>query len=188
MQFKTLAFLSILSLLFFSGCFEDDKTSKENEKDKIEAQQKIKENTFNLKTIDNKPITIIKKDNKYEVKEYPNKIVLLNFFATWCPPCKAEIPNLIKLQDKYSKDFQVISILMEKDKTNKQIEEFTSEFNINFDVTNSAENFKLSKKIGKIESIPTLIMLDKYGEIFQKYVGLVPFEMMEIDINKVLKK
>ncbi|MGM0518516.1 MAG: TlpA family protein disulfide reductase [Campylobacterota bacterium] len=188
MQFKTLAFLSILSLLFFSGCFEDDKSSKENEKDKIEAKQKIKENTINLKTLDNKPITIIKRDNKYEVKQYPNKIILLNFFATWCPPCKAEIPNLIELQEKYNKDFQVISILMEKDKTNEDIKEFSSQFNINFDITNSKENFKLAKKIGEIKSIPTLYMLDKYGEVFQKYVGLVPVEMMEIDINKVLKK
>ncbi|MGA1931144.1 TlpA family protein disulfide reductase [Arcobacter sp. YIC-464] len=185
MQFKTLAFLSILSILFFTGCSsEEKKTSEVTQKETVSK----KSNTINLTTIDNKTITILDEQNSYKIKEYPNQIVLLNFFATWCPPCKAEIPNLITLQEKYQGQFKVISVLLEKDKTNEEISKFAKEFNINYDVTNSTENFKLSDKIGPIKSIPTMFMLDKNGEVFQKYVGIVPVEMMELDINKLLKK
>ncbi len=187
MQFKTLAFLSILSLLFFAGCSSEDKPFEEDKKDKIEAK-KSNEKTIKLQTIGNKPITILKSENNLKVKEYPNKVILLNFFATWCPPCKAEIPNLVELQEKLSKDFQVISVLLEKDKTNEEIKNFASEFNINFDITNSKENYTLADKIGEVKSIPTMFLLDKEGNIFQKYVGIVPNEMLELDINKALKK
>ncbi|MBD3829998.1 MAG: TlpA family protein disulfide reductase, partial [Arcobacter sp.] len=109
-------------------------------------------------------------------------------FATWCPPCKAEIPNLIKLQDDYKNDFVVISVLLEEMKTNEEIVDFIKSFNINYTVTNSPENFDLAKSLGGIKSIPTMFLIDKNSKIFQKYVGLVPSEMMEIDIKKVLEK
>ncbi|UTJ05607.1 TlpA family protein disulfide reductase [Arcobacter roscoffensis] len=185
MQFKTLAFLSILSILFFTGCSSEDKKTTDVTQEETVIK---KSNEISLTTIDNKTITIINDDNKYKIKEYPNKIVLLNFFATWCPPCKAEIPNLITLQEKYQGDFKVISVLLEKNKSNEEIVEFSNKFNINYDVTNTEDNFKLADKIGPIKSIPTMFMLDKNGDVFQKYIGIVPVEMMELDINRLLKK
>lgn len=186
MQFKTLAFLSILSILFFTGCSSDNEKTNES-KNEIE---KVKANisTYKLTTTDNSVLNVSIEDNKITFKEYPNKIVLLNFFATWCPPCKAEIPNLIKLQNKYEKDFAVISILLEKDKANDEINKFVQDFKINYPVTNSQVNFSISDKLGPIRTIPTMFMIGKDSTVFQKYVGVVPFEMMEIDINKLLKK
>ena len=122
------------------------------------------------------------------MKDYPNKIVLLNFFTTWCPACKAEIPSLIKLQNDYKNDFVIVSILLEEMKTNEQIKAFIKEFNINYDVANSPEGIEVAKGLGGIKSIPTMFLVDKNHNIFQKYVGLVPAEMMEIDIKKVLEK
>ena len=112
----------------------------------------------------------------------------MNFFATWCPPCKAEIPNLIKLQSDYQNDFIVISVLLEEFKSNEEVAQFVKSFGINYTVTNSPENFDLAKNLGGIKSIPTMYLVDKNSKIFQKYVGLVPSEMMEIDIKKVLEK
>ena len=186
MQFKTLAILSILSILSFSGCdskTEEEETSKEDIK-KVE----VKKTNFVLKTTDNLNLNVEIIDHKIIFKDYPEKIVLLNFFATWCPPCKAEIPNLIDLQNKYANDFKVISILLEKDKTNEEINEFINRYKINYQVTNSEENFAFSKGLGEIKSIPTMFMIDKNSKIFQKYVGIVPVEMMEVDIKKVLEK
>lgn len=185
MQFKTLAFLSILSILFFTGCDSKDKNENNNET-KIEKSDRKTE--FQLKTTNNTVVDIKLENDKIILKDYPNKIVLLNFFATWCPPCKAEIPNLIKLQDDYKNDFVVISILLEEMKTNEEIVDFIKNFNINYTVTNSPENFDLAKSLGGIKSIPTMFLIDKNSKIFQKYVGLVPSEMMEIDIKKVLEK
>ncbi|AXX94707.1 MULTISPECIES: TlpA family protein disulfide reductase [Arcobacter] len=185
MQFKTLAFLSILSILFFTGCDSKDKNENNNET-KIEKSDRKTE--FQLKTTNNTVVDIKLENDKIILKDYPNKIVLLNFFATWCPPCKAEIPNLIKLQDDYKNDFVVISVLLEEMKTNEEIVDFIKSFNINYTVTNSPENFDLAKSLGGIKSIPTMFLIDKNSKIFQKYVGLVPSEMMEIDIKKVLEK
>jgi len=155
-------------------------------------KQKLKKSDrkteFQLKTTNNTVVDIKLENDKIILKDYPNKIVLLNFFATWCPPCKAEIPNLIKLQDDYKNDFVVISVLLEEMKTNEEIVDFIKSFNINYTVTNSPENFDLAKSLGGIKSIPTMFLIDKNSKIFQKYVGLVPSEMMEIDIKKVLEK
>lgn len=184
MQLKALAFLSILSILFFTGC-----DSKNENKDKTEIKEiKSNQTAITLKTTDNTKINVILKDNKVIFKDYPNKIVLVNFFATWCPPCKAEIPNLISLQNTFKNDFVVISILLEQNKNNIEIAEFIKNYNINYQVTNSNGNFLLSDAMGGIKSIPTMFMIDKNSNIFQKYVGIVPVEMMETDIRKLLGK
>ena len=185
MQFKTLAFLSILSILFFTGCDSKDKNEEITE---TKVQQVEKTTEFQLKTTDNNIIDIKLENDKIIVKNYPNKIVLLNFFATWCPQCKAEVPNLIKLQNDYKNDFVVVSVLLEEMKTNEEILAFIKEYNINYTVINSPESFDLVKNLGGIKSIPTMYLLDKNSKIFQKYVGLVPNEMMEIDIKKVLER
>uniref|UniRef100_UPI004048DA42 TlpA family protein disulfide reductase n=1 Tax=Aliarcobacter sp. TaxID=2321116 RepID=UPI004048DA42 len=185
MQFKALAFLSILSILFFTACDSKDKNDENNE---IKIEKVDKKSEFQLKTTDNTLVNIQVNDNKIVLKDYPEKIVLLNFFATWCPPCKAEIPNLIKLQNDYKNDFVVVSVLLEQMKSNEEIVSFINDFNINYPVTNSPENFELAKAVGGIKSIPTMFLIDKKNNIFQKYVGMVPYEMMEIDIKKVLEK
>jgi thiol-disulfide isomerase/thioredoxin len=188
MQFKTIAFLSILSILFFAGC--DSKENKEDTNEsKVEKIEKVEKRTeFQLKATDGTPINIKLENDKIIVKNHPGKIVIINFFATWCPPCKVEIPNLIKLQEDYKNDLVVVSILLEEMKTNEDLLTFIKEFNINYTVTNSPDGFEFAKEIGGVKSIPTMYLLNKEGTIFQKYVGLVPNEMMEMDIKKVLQK
>ena len=183
MKFKTLAFLSILTILFFTGC-----DSKDNSQNKAQTQQADRVTEFQLETADKQIINITLLNDKILFKDYPNKIVLLNFFTTWCPPCKAEIPNLIQLQNDYKNDFVIVSILLEDMKTHEELQKFITTFNINYPITNASENFDLAKSLGGIKSIPTMFLVDKDGNVFQKYVGLVPSEMMEIDIKKVLAK
>ena len=186
MQFKTLAFLTILSILLFTGC---DSKEENKESQQPAPVQKVERTTeFQLKTTNDGIINIRLENEKIILKDYPNKIVLLNFFTTWCPACKAEIPSLTKLQSDYKHDFVVVSILLEEMKTNDEIKAFMKEFNINYDVINSSEGIEVARGLGWIESIPTMFLGDKNHNIFQKYVGLVPAEMMEIDIKKVLEK
>ncbi|MDY0052370.1 MAG: TlpA disulfide reductase family protein [Aliarcobacter sp.] len=188
MQFKTIAFLSILSILFFAGCDskENNEDTNEVKAEKVETIEKRTE--FQLKSTDNSIIDIKLDNEKIIINEHPDKIVLLVFFATWCPPCKAEIPNLIKLQEDYKNDLVVISVLLEEMKTNEEVLSFIKEFGINYTVANSPEGFEFAKGIGGVKSIPTMYLLNKEGTVFQKYVGIVPNEMMEIDIKKVLEK
>ena len=190
MQFKTLAFLSILSILLFTGCDskEENEETTQQQQQSAPVQKVERDSEFQLKTTNDVLINIKLENEKIILKDYPNKIVLLNFFTTWCPPCKAEIPNLIKLQNDYKNDFVVVSILLEEMKTNDEIKAFVKEFHINYEVANSPESFEVAKSLGGIKSIPTMFLVDRNHNVFQKYVGLVPAEMMEIDIKKVLEK
>ena len=101
MQFKTLAFLSILSILLFTGCDskEENEETTQQQQQSAPVQKVERDSEFQLKTTNDVLINIKLENEKIILKDYPNKIVLLNFFTTWCPPCKAEIPNLINLQN-----------------------------------------------------------------------------------------
>lgn len=186
MQFKTFTFLTILSILLFTGC---DSKEENKESQQPAPVQKVERTTeFQLKTTNDGIINIRLENEKIILKDYPNKIVLLNFFTTWCPACKAEIPNLIQLQNSYKNDFVIISVVLEEMKTNEQIKNFIKESNINYEVANAPECIELARSLGGIKSIPTMFLIDRNNDVFQKYVGLVPTEMMEVDIKKVLEK
>jgi thiol-disulfide isomerase/thioredoxin len=188
MQFKALAFLSILSILLFTACdSKKDNDNSNTQKADVEVV-KPKKVDFTFKTMDNLDLNIKLDADKIVIKDFGEKIVLLNFFATWCPPCKAEIPNLVSLQKKYANDFVVISVVLEQDKSNESIQEFMDKFKINYKVVNSNEIIELAESMGGIKSIPTMFMIDKESNVFQKYVGIVPIEMMEMDIKKLLSK
>ncbi len=185
MKFKTLAIFSIFLILFFAAC--DSKDNKQS-KDQPKVEQTIAKNDFILNTIDGTVLELKSESNKINIKNYENKIVVLNFFTTWCPACKVEIPALVRLQNEYKNDLVVISVLLEEFKSEDEIKSFAKEFGINYKITIGSENFDLAKAVGGIKSIPTTFILNKDGKIFQKLQGLAPFEMMEIDIKKVLEK
>ena len=182
MKFKTLAILTILPILFFTAC---DSKSDKNQKTTIINNA---EKQFSLNTINNSQINISLNQDKIILKDINNKIVLLNVFTTWCPACKVEISNLVQIQEAYKNDIVVVGILLEEFKTNEEIIELLKSYNVNYTVTNSSEAFDLAKSLGGIKAIPTTFLIDKHGTFFQKYTGLVPNEMLEIDIKKLLEK
>jgi len=184
MNIKKLLLLSFLLILTFNACEEKQTITQsvlEPSKDiKIELP------TFKLTTTDEKTITIKVTEDGWIFEEYKNKVILLNFFATWCPPCKAEIPHLNHLQKEYGKDFQVISVLLERDKPNDFIQKFIDKFNVQYPITNSPENFNLSAGVGGVQAIPTMFLFTKEGKVFQKYKGAVSEEILTIDIQKAI--
>ena len=186
MQFKKIAFLTIFSLLLFTGC-GDSKVEETAVEEPIK-----KERDYTLTNIDGNKINILAKDEKLFFYNYEGKIILLNFFATWCSPCRAEIPTLNNLKEKYSNDFEIIAVSMaQRDgtlTTNEALNEFISHYKINFPVVNSDVNFALAKEVGDIQNVPTMVLFDKDGKIIQTYEGVVPQEMLETDIKKALGK
>lgn len=186
MQFKKMSLCVLFFILLFTGCdSKDENSQKETIKNAISKEN----STFfvDLQTTNNEILKAKITKNKIEFENLANKVVLVNFFATWCPPCKAEIPHLNALAQKYSNDFEVVAVLLEKNKTNEEIIEFINNFNISYKVTNSSNNYLLEQAVGGVKSIPTMYLIDKKGEIKQKYVGIVLEEMLEIDIKKAME-
>lgn len=70
----------------------------------------------------------------------------------------------------------------------KKIQDFIKEYNINYNVSNHNNNFKIADMMGKVEIIPTMFLFDTTGKTVQKYVGVVPEEMMETDIKRAFRK
>jgi len=121
-------------------------------------------------------------------KGYEDKIILLDFFATWCPPCKAEIPHLTNIQKKYKDNFEIIGILLEQNKSNDELNNFIKQHSINYTVVNDVNGQKIANTIGNVRSIPTMFLINQKGNIIQHYLGIVPEEMLESDIKKALGK
>ena len=126
------------------------------------------------KTYDN-VIFLDKKDQKINIKEYRGNLLVLNFWATWCEPCKEEMPSLDKLQANPELDkIKVFPINIGRENQNK-VNKFFSDFNIkNFEPyfdppTTLAKTFSL-------RGIPTSILINKEGQEFARIIGSIDFE------------
>ncbi|RXK00303.1 thioredoxin [Arcobacter sp. CECT 8986] len=179
-------------VLLFSGCNNEDESAaiviKDSQSFKDLKQQSNTE--YKLKTIQGKDITLtvdngVLKSNDAELK---NKMVLINFWATWCPPCVKEIPVLNRLYDDYKNDFVVIGVLYEKDKNLDELRAFMQEHNMKFPVSiNGDENFRMAKNINNVKKIPESYLYGKDGKIVEKYIGLVDEESLENHIKSSIK-
>ena len=125
------------------------------------------------------------KDENFSFRSLKGKVVLLDFWATWCYPCRVEIPHFVELYEKYhSKGFEVVGIALDKDGADV-VRPFAEKEGISYTVvigdTDVAEDY------GGIRAIPTTFVIDKNGTIYSKYVG-VPKDMgvFEEDVKKLL--
>ncbi|HIP60418.1 MAG TPA: TlpA family protein disulfide reductase [Campylobacterales bacterium] len=178
----------VVSILLFTGCGNKEEAGQEKQSKSATQKQEPTSNIINLKTTDGQTIKLTALDNGISFEGYKGKIILLDFFATWCPPCLAEIPHLVEIQNTFKDHVQIIGVLMEESKSNEELEEFRDSKNMNFPVTNSKENFQLSDALGGIKSLPTMVMYDKNGEYYTHYVGAAPQEMIEKDIQEAIAK
>ncbi len=183
---KKISFFLLTSVLLFTACeengqaitvIEDTNASFKELKAKIDT-------TYSLLTIDGKTILIDLKDNKLLSKELEGKTVLLNFWATWCPPCIEEMPMLNKVYEEYKKDFVVIGILYEKNKDKEVLKAFIKKHKMKFPVTISAENFRLAKNIGNVSRIPESFLYDENGNFIKKYVGVIDEDELRKHLDK----
>lgn len=116
------------------------------------------------------------------LSELRGKVVLLNFWATWCPPCKKEIPDFIELQARYrAQDLRIVGIAIDDPDA---VRAFAKESDINYTVLIGDD--EVSRQYGGIESIPTTFVIDKEGTIRARYVGWQPPETWSAEISRFL--
>ncbi len=123
---------------------------------------------------------------KVRLSDFKGKIIILDFWATWCPPCRAEIPGFVELYKKYKdKGVEIIGISLDEGGV-KDVVPFMKEFGINYHVL--IGNYKVTQDYGGIRGIPTTFVIDRKGNIRAKYVGYRPKEVFERDIITLLNE
>jgi len=120
--------------------------------------------------------------------DFLGKVVILDFWATWCGPCKAEIPHLIALQDKYKdQGLEIVGISLDEGGAN-DVKPFAEERKINYTMllADGGPSSQTAKDYGGITGIPTTFVIDKKGTIVKKYLGYTDPEVFEAAIQPLL--
>jgi thiol-disulfide isomerase/thioredoxin len=108
------------------------------------------------------------------------KVVILNFWATWCPPCREEIPEFVKLQQAY-KDKLLIIGASEDDDGPQKVQQFAERFAMNYPVVMATK--ELIDNYGGVPALPTSFLIDPQGRVVQKHTGLYEYEVYEREVR-----
>ena len=120
-----------------------------------------------------------------KLSDYKGKVVLLNFWATWCGPCKVEIPEFVEAYSKFrDKGFVILGVLSEDDPPQKELQEFMSEFRMNYPVMR--QHTELEESFGTLWALPTSFVIDRKGQVCSKHMGPFSKEDLEREINGLL--
>jgi thiol-disulfide isomerase/thioredoxin len=115
--------------------------------------------------------------------DFDGRVVILDFWATWCAPCKVEIPGFVELQKEYrDRGLVVVGVSLDEDGPAK-IKRFVTQFGMNYPVV--LGDAGLMKDFGGT-AIPTTVIIDRSGNIVARHVGFVPKETIENEIKPLL--
>ena len=113
--------------------------------------------------------------NKINLKSYQGKLVIINFWATWCQPCREEMPSLDNLYRNSSfKNLQVLAVNMEQPNV-KKVEKFLSDLDIKKIDIYFDPNLNFVKEF-KLRGVPTTILVNKEGQEFARIIGSIDFQ------------
>ncbi|MGC1453923.1 MAG: TlpA disulfide reductase family protein [Nitrospirota bacterium] len=159
---KRFVVLSIIAMALLAGC-----TDRGARLDSMAAD-------FSLQDMSGKTV---------KLSDYKGKVVLLEFWATWCPPCRASVPGLEKLHKAY-KDKGLVLLAVSMDEGGwDEVRSFIKESGITYTILKGTED--VAKKY-QVRSIPLMLVLDKEGKISKRYLGMGSDEDLEKDIKASL--
>ncbi len=119
-----------------------------------------------------------------KLSDYKGKVVVLNFWATWCGPCKIEIPWFMGFEQQYKdRDFAVLGVSLDEDGWDS-VKPYVEQKKINYRIV--IGNDALDKAYGGLESLPTTFVIDRCGQVSSKHVGLVSKSTYVEEIEKLL--
>lgn len=128
-----------------------------------------------MTTLDGKTITS---------QDLAGKVVIVNFWATWCTPCRAEIPDLVKLQTQY-KDHLVIIGVLSGDEPGPNVSRFAADYKMNYPIV--PETPELSAAFTGVYALPTTFMVGPDGRIMQKHIGQIRPGQIELEARVLAK-
>lgn len=130
---------------------------------------------WQLQNIEGKPI---------KFSDFKGKVVLLNFWATWCPPCRAEIPDLVSLEQQYSpRGLVVLGVALDRGGASV-VKPFVKKMGINYTVV--IGNRETADAYGGIEAVPTTFIIDRNGKVVSEQEGAADRATFEAAIKPLL--
>ncbi len=136
-------------------------------------------NDFSLVDIDSEP---------FQLKDFRGKVVLLDFMATWCGPCRASMVDLLKLRWEFGEELVMISISVDPTSdTVEQLKAWRDEFSADWIHARDTADPPVSQSF-EVRAIPTLVIIDKRGEIGFRHVGPTPAETLISEVSELLSK
>jgi cytochrome c biogenesis protein CcmG/thiol:disulfide interchange protein DsbE len=102
--------------------------------------------------------------------DWRGRVVLVNFWATWCPPCRAEIPDLVALQEKYKEHLQIIGVSQDEGSP-EEVRRFASEYKINYPIVMSTPEIR--QYFPNVYALPTTFVINRETRIVQKHLGML---------------
>ena len=174
---RVLAAIGIGAMLVLGGC-SSSKSVKAAGSSPTKAEKERKPAPdFELKDADGKTVRL---------SDYKGKVVLLDFWATWCGPCKMEIPWFIEFERKYKdKGFAVVGISMDEEGW-QAVKPFVSELAINYRVLHG--NDSIAQLYGGVDALPTTFLIDRDGKIAATHAGLTGRDDFEDGIKKLVAR
>ncbi len=175
--------LASVIILFYAvtvaGCQKENeaKVSQTPEAGAVQQDNTSKAPDFTLSSVNGEDVSL---------SDYKGKVVIVDFWATWCPPCRKGIPDLISLQNEYKDKVAVIGISLDRDNTKASVPSFTDKMGINYPVVYF--NDKVINDFGGVNAIPTTFIIDQDGNIVKKIVGLYPKSEYENKIKELINK
>jgi thiol-disulfide isomerase/thioredoxin len=134
------------------------------------------------------PLRFTLKDmNGVDVKlaSFKGKVILVNFWAKWCGPCRAEIPDLVTLQTQYRDDLVILGILVQ-DRWDDKVQPFAAEMKINYPLLDASERTDVEEAFGPMWGLPTSFIIGRDGRIAKKQTGIGTKEFFEQEIKALL--
>lgn len=113
------------------------------------------------------------------------KTVILDFWDTWCPPCRKALPDLQELSETYADDLVVVGLAMAQEGEEK-VRAFTRERGLTFEMVLFDQDPALIQAFGGIQSIPTTFLIDSEGIIRHRWIGAAPKAAYEAQVKKII--
>lgn len=123
---------------------------------------------------------------KVQSADFKGKVVVLDFWATWCPPCRAEIPGFVELQKQYGdKGLVIVGVSLDEEGPSV-VKPFMKKYKINYPIVMGDQ--KIVEAFGGVTGIPTTFVIDREGQIISKHVGFAEKSVFEKEIRPLLAK
>lgn len=118
------------------------------------------------------------------LESFKGKVILVNFWATWCGPCRAEIPSLVELQEQYKDDLVILGLSV--DDTAEKLLPYAAEFKMNYPVLVGNGREDVQEAFGPLFGIPVSVIIGRDGVIAKKHSGIATKEQIEREITRLL--